>query len=42
VLGITLGHGLTGAWFGGLACVALLAAVLGWCFRSGAWRRIVI
>jgi len=41
-LGVTYGHGLRGAWFGGVLYVVLLAAVLIWRFRSGAWRRIQI
>ncbi len=34
--------GLTGAWLGGLVSMALLAALLFFRFRSGAWQRIRI
>jgi MATE family multidrug resistance protein len=41
-LGIVLDYGLFGAWCGGLVYVFVLAAVMVWRFRSGAWRRITI
>jgi len=40
--GVLLEGGLTGAWLAGLLQVAALAAILGWRFRSGAWRHIRI
>ena len=42
VLGVVMEGGLTGAWLGGLVHIVLLAAVLYYRFRSGAWRRIEI
>ena len=42
LLGVSLGGGLAGAWLGGLVYVGLLAVVLVWRFRSGAWRTISI
>jgi MATE family multidrug resistance protein len=41
-LGVVKGGGLTGAWLGGLIYIVLLAAVLYYRFRSGAWSRIEI
>lgn len=41
-LGIVLDYGLFGAWCGGLAYILVLAVVMVWRFRSGAWRRIAI
>jgi len=40
--GVMLGGGLTGAWLGGAAYVAVLAAALRSRFRSGAWKRVRI
>lgn len=40
--GILLGGGLTGAWLGGVAYVAVLGIALQWRFRSGAWKRLRI
>ncbi len=42
VIGFVLDYGLTGAWFGGMIYVAVLAAVLIYRFRSGAWREVRI
>jgi MATE family multidrug resistance protein len=42
LLGVVLGGGLTGAWIGGAIYVIVLASLLVWRFRSGAWRKIVI
>jgi MATE family multidrug resistance protein len=36
------GWGLTGAWLGGLVSIILLALILVFRFRGGAWRRIQI
>ncbi len=41
-LGVVLEGGLTGAWFGGLIYIALLALMLVRRFQSGAWKRIRI
>jgi MATE family multidrug resistance protein len=41
-LGIALEGGLTGAWFGGLIYIGLLALLLVRRFRSGAWQQIRI
>jgi len=41
-LGILAGGGLAWAWFGGVVYVALLAGLLVYRFRSGAWRAIEI
>jgi MATE family, multidrug efflux pump len=40
--GIILGGGLTGAWSGGVAYVAVLGLALRRRFRSGAWKRMRI
>jgi MATE family multidrug resistance protein len=40
--GIVLDGGLTGAWLGGVAYVAVLGLVLRRRFRSGAWKRVRI
>lgn len=40
--GIVLDGGLTGAWLGGVAYVAVLGFALRWRFRSGAWKRVRI
>jgi Na+-driven multidrug efflux pump len=37
-----LGHGLAGAWLAEFTYIALLAAVMLWRFRSGAWEHIRI
>jgi MATE family multidrug resistance protein len=42
LLAVVLGHGLTGAWVAELIYIAVLAAVMMWRFRSGAWERIRI
>jgi MATE family multidrug resistance protein len=42
LLAVVLGHGLAGAWFAELTYIALLAAVMLWRFRSGAWEHIQI
>jgi Na+-driven multidrug efflux pump len=42
LLAVPLRGGLTGAWLGGLGYIALLAALLFWRFRSGAWKAIRI
>ncbi len=42
ILAFPLNGGLTGAWCGGLVSMAVLAALLVWRFRSGAWQRIRI
>jgi len=42
LLGIRLEGGLTAAWLGGALYVTLLAGILVFRFRSGAWRRIQI
>jgi MATE family multidrug resistance protein len=42
LLGVRLGHGLTGAYVGGTLYVALLAAGLLWRFASGHWRHVRI
>ena len=42
VLGIVLDGGLTGAWLAGTVYVVMLASVLVWRFRSGAWRQVEI
>ncbi len=42
LLGIVLEGGLTGAWLAGTVYVVLLASLLVWRFRSGAWRQIEI
>ncbi len=41
-LAIRLEAGLTAAWLGGARCVTLLAGILVFRFRSGAWRKIQI
>ena len=41
-LAFPLGGGLTGAWCGGLVSMTILAALLVWRLRSGAWQRIRI
>ncbi len=40
--GVALGGGVLGAWIGGTAYVAALAAVLALRFRAGAWKRVRI
>lgn len=40
--GILMGGGLAWAWFGGVVYVAVLAAMLMYRFRSGAWKTIEI
>ena len=42
LLGFVLEGGLTGAWLAGTVYVVLLASLLVWRFRSGAWRQIEI
>jgi len=42
LLGIRLEGGLTAAWLGGVFYVTVLAGILVFRFRSGAWRRIQI
>jgi MATE family multidrug resistance protein len=42
LLAVPVGWGLTGAWLGGLGQILLLAILLVFRFRSGAWRRIQI
>jgi MATE family multidrug resistance protein len=42
LLGVRLEGGLTAAWMGGVFYVTLLAGLLVFRFRSGAWRRIQI
>ena len=42
LLAVVLGHGLTGAWLAEFTYIALLAAVMLWRFRSGAWEHIRI
>jgi MATE family multidrug resistance protein len=42
LLAVVLGHGLTGAWLAELIYIAVLAVVMMWRFRSGAWERIRI
>ena len=42
LLGIRLEGGLTAAWLGGALYVTVLAGILVFRFRSGAWRRIQI
>ena len=40
--GVALDGGLTGAWLGGVAYVAVLGLALRWRFSSGAWKRVRI
>jgi MATE family multidrug resistance protein len=42
LLAIVLGHGLAGAWFAEFTYIVLLAVVVVWRFRSGAWEHIRI
>ena len=42
LLGVRLGGGLTAAWLGGALYVTVLAGILVFRFRSGAWRTIRI
>ncbi len=42
LLGVRLEGGLTAAWLGGALYVTVLASILVFRFRSGAWRRIQI